>query len=387
MLTSLLKRLETVTMATTGDEREAIYRFRYGVYVEELRRSIGGVDHARRFVCDDEDEAATAVHLYAGPVNDIKGVVRLRIWEPGQVPEDDRQALSLDLFANIERYRTCEVGRFMIHPKVRGKLILPAMAYAAYDLLIGRRMVDLAFCYCRPGLVGYYRKLGARPYGGRLVDAPEGMEVPLVGVVSDRAYYKKMGSPLLPMVKKYFGPGKRTLVDATPFQHLFDEGAQRIETNVDKVWAEIQDHLMFNDEQRKGFLERLPERVQKQLAKNGFIMDVPAGGLLTRQGHAEREMFFVLSGSLEVYLDDRRLGLMGPGDLFGEVAFFRESGVRTASVKALNNARVLSIRRKFVDDVGRDDPEAARTILFHLGAVLAERLAMSEARARTSSYA
>src|SRR6478752_4344218 len=42
--------------ATTDDEREAIYRFRYSVYVNEMGRYTASADHARRRLVDPEDQ-------------------------------------------------------------------------------------------------------------------------------------------------------------------------------------------------------------------------------------------------------------------------------------------------------------------------------------------
>ncbi len=41
MLKSLLSRLQPVHQAVTREEREAVYRFRYRVYVEEFGRELG----------------------------------------------------------------------------------------------------------------------------------------------------------------------------------------------------------------------------------------------------------------------------------------------------------------------------------------------------------
>ena len=65
--------------AASAEERHAIYSFRYRVYVEELGRELGGVDHSRRILTDEGDEEAGAVHFYTGSLEDITGVARLRV--------------------------------------------------------------------------------------------------------------------------------------------------------------------------------------------------------------------------------------------------------------------------------------------------------------------
>ncbi len=209
MLTQWLTKLEPIHVARTTEELEAVYRFRYTIYHEEYGRQLGVVDHERRWVYDPEDVASYTTILYSGSAGDMTGTVRLRHWRPGEVPEYDMREMSMDLIPGFTERHIAEIGRFMIRKSLRGRLLLASFARAAYDLLCGEQQTELAFCYCAPGLVHYYRKLGARPFGGRLVHTPDGMMVPLVSVVSDYDYYKRSGSPLAPLVRRHYNDNER----------------------------------------------------------------------------------------------------------------------------------------------------------------------------------
>ena len=63
MFESGLSRLDVVHEARTPEEREAVYAFRYTLYVEELGRELGGADHVHGVVRDDEDEAVGEVYV------------------------------------------------------------------------------------------------------------------------------------------------------------------------------------------------------------------------------------------------------------------------------------------------------------------------------------
>jgi CRP-like cAMP-binding protein len=380
MLARLFMRLKAVHRATTQEEREAIYRFRYRIYVEELHRELGGVDHAQRMVRDSEDDRPTAHHFYVGSPDAIEGSVRLRVWDPGAMPPAFAKKLSLDLFGPAQaRLRTSEIGRFMIDPQRRGSLVLPSMARETYEFLARDCNVDVSFCYCRPGLVDYYRRLGARPYGAELFEESEGMEVPLVSVLSDYAYYRQVKSPMAHWVRKYFGRGKRPPVDTRDFAHLFDDDAQKIITDRRTVWSEFSAALHAAPG-GGSFLDGLPESTLRQLMKSGFIMDVPEGKLITREGHAERELYIILNGEVEVFRGDATVARLGSGEVFGEMAFFRYEGKRWASVRAVRRCRIVTLRRKWMDDFARSNPEGARAILFNLARVLAERAAIAGAK-------
>ena len=43
-------------LAETDEQKEAVYRFRYTVYVEEMGRYQGGADHTGRRLVEPEDE-------------------------------------------------------------------------------------------------------------------------------------------------------------------------------------------------------------------------------------------------------------------------------------------------------------------------------------------
>lgn len=379
MLARLFMQLKAVHRAATQEERDAVYRFRYRIYVEELHRELGGVDHDRRMVLDAEDDQPYTHHFYAGSVDAIEGVVRLRVWDPGAMPPGLAKKLSMHLFGPAQaRLRTCEIGRFMIDPRRRGSLVLPSMARRTYEFLANESKVDLSFCYCRPGLVDYYRRLGARPYGAELVEETEGMEVPLVSVLSDYAYYRQVKSPMAHWVKKYFGRGKRAPVDTRDFAHLFDDDAQKIITDRRSVWSEFNAALQAAPG-GGSFLDGLPEATLRQLMTSGFIMDVPEGKLITREGHMERELYVVLSGAVEVVRGDRTIARLGAGEVFGEMAFFRYEGKRWASVRAARDSRIVTLRRKWMDDLAHSNPDGARAILFNLARVLAERAAAAGA--------
>src|SRR3984957_2583793 len=76
---------------------------------------------------------------------------------------------------------------------------------------------------------------------------------------------------------------------------------------------------------------QLAERVQ-----------VGEGEVLAREGRIGREFFLILSGSVAVTQQGRRVNTLGPGDFFGELAAINP-GPRNATVTALCDLDVLII--------------------------------------------
>ena len=63
-----------------------------------------------------------------------------------------------------------------------------------------------------------------------------------------------------------------------------------------------------------------------------------AGDTVCEQGRQAEDFFVILTGRAEVRRNGRKVGELGPGDYFGEIALLRtliEGSVRTASVSTL----------------------------------------------------
>ena len=84
----------------------------------------------------------------------------------------------------------------------------------------------------------------------------------------------------------------------------------------------------------------LSSEEQAQLASWLEDEDHKAGRQLTREGDSDYAFFVLAEGSARVEQERRTLRVLGPGDVFGEVAFFGD-GRRSADVVAETDVRVL----------------------------------------------
>jgi CRP/FNR family cyclic AMP-dependent transcriptional regulator len=69
-------------------------------------------------------------------------------------------------------------------------------------------------------------------------------------------------------------------------------------------------------------------------------VDVKAGRVLMREGASGREFFIVVSGSVRVDRNGRKVNELGPGDFLGEIALI-DRGPRTATATAVDPCRLL----------------------------------------------
>ncbi len=116
-----------------------------------------------------------------------------------------------------------------------------------------------------------------------------------------------------------------------------------------------------------------------------------SGELVVRQGDEGNCMYVVQAGKLEVLREehdgDVRVAVMNAGDIFGEMSIF-ERELRSATVRALGEARVLSVDKKtFLRRIQEDPPLAFNLvkIMSHRIRRLTEELASLKAKTSPSA--
>lgn len=90
------------------------------------------------------------------------------------------------------------------------------------------------------------------------------------------------------------------------------------------------------------------------------------GEAIITQGESGDCMYVIQAGQVEVLqradAEEVKLAVLGPGDFFGEMALF-EREVRSATVRALGDARVLTVdKRTFMGRVHEDPSLAYRMV-------------------------
>jgi SulP family sulfate permease len=142
----------------------------------------------------------------------------------------------------------------------------------------------------------------------------------------------------------------------------------------------------------------LPEVLDEALTREGcriFVemceqRRVAAGEALVRQGEPSDEMFFVVSGRVQVLLrlegdradEAKRLRAFGPGTVVGEMGFY-SGEPRSADILAEKETEVLCVTRERMAEIEEVHPALARSIHRHVINTLAQRLRCSNDEIRT----
>jgi NTE family protein len=127
--------------------------------------------------------------------------------------------------------------------------------------------------------------------------------------------------------------------------------------------------------QRRAAVEAFRDLSQKEMAELEAtlkLLSVPRGTVLVRQGDDTSELYIVVSGRFQVYVDKRAVPIseIGPGQPVGDIAFFC-GGARTASAHATRDSLVLELTRRDFDRLAAQSPGIWRSIT----ATMARRLA------------
>jgi CRP-like cAMP-binding protein len=124
------------------------------------------------------------------------------------------------------------------------------------------------------------------------------------------------------------------------------------------------------DLKRVPLFSGLSERQLRRLAKDFRDRRVPAGALLAKQGEVSGVAFFVIAeGEAAVIVDGTRVGTMGPGDHFGELAMISERE-RTATVEALTPMRCHTIQFWHFRAFAKKNPDVMWKLLQHVAGIL-----------------
>jgi hypothetical protein len=211
-----------------------------------------------------------------------------------------------------------------------------------------------------------YMARGHRPYASRNINSHEaGYLIPTVNFVPDADALRGVGSRT--------GEGDLPECVATL---LSEPGSVRSHalSEPEAYWDEIHQTLESLHAQRITAFDRFTEdEAQRCIARSNIITCAPGDRVLKRGG-AARNIFVVLDGSLEVLDDDRIVGTLGPGDVFGEMSFLLERQRSFDVDAAADDTRILSLSEGALRNMIAEDATVAAKLLLNVSKMLCVRL-------------
>jgi CRP-like cAMP-binding protein len=126
-----------------------------------------------------------------------------------------------------------------------------------------------------------------------------------------------------------------------------------------------------------GFLAGLPEDDRDLLASYGEFRGVQPDHDMIRQGEEQHDVFFVISGKLEVRRqgmeDDIVVGCINAGESIGEMSVF-DHGPASANIRALEFSQIWKIDGESLKQFIQDNPVCGNKMLLGLSTILSQRV-------------
>lgn len=111
--------------------------------------------------------------------------------------------------------------------------------------------------------------------------------------------------------------------------------------------------------------EACSRRQLRRILTQGWERSYEAGQTVCEQGKLGDDFFVILEGRAEVRRGGRKVGTLGPGDHFGEIALLRtliERGSRTATVTALAPLRCFLLGKSQFHSVLYEEDVAVKIL-------------------------
>ena len=355
-----------VAQAKTAEEKEAVYRFRYSVYVEEMGRYQGSADHAGRRLVEPEDDEGWV--FFARDGDEVVGTARLS-WGGHGFSERQIEEYSLEPFLDEVPHAYLAVGeRVMVMSKHRGSGLVDELLACRNDAAV-RHDVRIQFSACEPHLLSLYLSQGRRTYADKNINSPEaGYLIPLVmfpqGPDALAGILRKGGGEpgsLPDCVTRILSGGSGAVL--SPLMTSVGDYSQHIRQTLHEI----------EDQAVSAFHGFTDEEVERCLARS-TVIECTAGDRVLKKGGVARNLFVVLAGTLEVRDQERIVGVLSTGDVFGEMAFLLERPRVLDTFAASDSVRVLSLSERTLRTMIVDDPVVAAKLLLNISKMLCVRL-------------
>jgi len=361
----------TLRFAQGEADHESIFRIRYDIYSDEIGYKFPGADHAGRRLVEPFKRPTRL--LMAEDGKELVGTLQFN-WsgECDFTPEEMHVYRLGDFLPMAGKNGIMILSRFMTRPSHRTGPLPGEMLDTMYrfGLENGARLL---FCDCRPHLISTYLRLGFRTYAKTYNDPVAGLLAPLVLVMDDVAHLERVGSRFFPLTKGW-QPNAEVRAKMLAMLPPTSQVQMLAAPTASPDWLGIQDTLSDDDHGQISIFQGLePAEIAKLIEMSPVITCNP-GDRIIGQDIADRTVFVVLSGAVEVLKDGEFVALMSRGSVFGEVAFLLGTE-RTADVVAATEAKVISLRERVLNELIASESKIAARFLLNLARIVCLKLA------------
>ncbi|MBC7881279.1 MAG: cyclic nucleotide-binding domain-containing protein [Anaerolineae bacterium] len=354
-----------VKIATTTKEREAIFRFRYHVYVNELKLQQERADHHRQWLHDPYDDGAILFYIDDGR-EVVATLRRILGGSDSQWSSGWRNAFALDRFAEFSPAALSVSDRFMVADRWRNSTLAGQLVVAAY-CHAREQGLQFDFALSRLHLIDLYEHLGFRRYTRNYYEESHGgLLVPMVFVIEDTAYLRSVGSPVA-RAARHFTDDSTT---GEWFCRQFVQQPPLLPARLgspEQWWSQLACSLGGPLEQRVSLLRGVSAREVKLLLKRSILHPVQGGEVILQPGTHLGALYIVVSGAVELSFPgcDRPAEMLRSGCCFGAEGILDSSPSQSKAV-AVGDVQLLVLPEVVLTQGLEAGSEAVRRVLINL---------------------
>ena len=363
-----------ICIASSEEERSVVYRFRYEVFVQELKLFQDSADHEKRSFSNEHDR--TAHLIYAKDVDGSIGTARINWGGDTPMSREFRETYHLNRFEIVAPPESfMVVTRLAVAKGARGGRI-PLLLMRFCATFAKEHNAYLSFCDCQPHLLRLYETLGFRPYAPPYNDPAYGIMVPLLNIGSDSEHLSKIQSPFAKVLSSWQAPANleevRSLIPVVPsVQEVGEQEAGGARAKI----------LSLADSQRDatfGLFDGLSEAETDAVLARSHVISCKKGDYVIREGTVTNTVFSVIEGELKVRAENITVSITKAGECFGELSLLHNIP-RTADVIVHSErAVVLSLSETNLQRLISSESKLASKFLINLARSLAMKLLNKE---------
>lgn len=340
--------------AYSEKEKQAIFRFRYQIQINEMGRSIPGTDHLKKRITDALDHRSHLV--YAAISGHVVGTARVTVGSAADFPEEFGKVFQLDRFGRYSpaSKNICFATKLAVAPKFRKTPLFFRIMVKIYEVM-RQHNVQFSFGGCNPYLIPMYEHMGYRQFAAGFQDPGYGFVVPVLFLTEDMEHLAAVRSPYLRIARKLpNSPAAKNWVSANCPEFL--RYPVSLLAGEDDWWQYVAGLLGFSPLDIAILQHLTPEEAAKVL-QAGTTVRCPGGDTLVRKGDVCNELYILVAGAMEVKSGNESYKAK-PGDRLGAVGLLGQAH-HDVDVTAITDCEVLAISRFQFEKLLRSMPELA----------------------------
>ena len=354
-----------ICIATTPEEKEAIYRFRYHTYIQEMSKHPREADYDNKLLYDELDK--WALLLYAKVGSEVIATKRINIGSIANFPGNVSEFLSLETFLNCSDEHGDSKFAFstklMVAPTHRNSPILYMIMAKCYEICC-HNQVQFIFGICHSHLLPLYEQVGCRRYYKNIFLPGYGLAFPIVLLADDIQYLRKVRSPLYRIARKRAALNTKAV---EWFDTMFSNNSPSINSQIikeEELWSILCKRLNCLPTKAITLLHGLSETAAKKFLHNcGTLVQCYPEDLITFQGDVSYSHNILLSGRLKsLTFQHPSKEYITPGQHFGAHGL-TEHNKHTEDIAAISSAEILVLSGICFQKFYHSHPDVAHKIV------------------------